>query len=363
MSQKGKRSLCELTVSQGSAYWMHRCASLCSYTLYTYLPLTEFDKATMQTIFSTLPGATSIIITPQPFEGLEKVTADAIKDFVSTLRKYEKSGLTFIVRFAPEMNGSWFPWAQSPTQYIQTFRLISDALRSGTKYATMMWAPVVGLGYPYPAGQYAAQCGKGSTSRDCKLLDTNRDGEFTGLDDMFSPYWPGDLYVDWIGSALSWWGKAYPWGENEIPEADYFYDSLLGGSAGERPSIYKTYSEEKDIAMVITETAAMYNLCDYDKNTEACMTNMEEGWINPTREFDIKSAWWNQVFSLNDFTSTRKAFPNIKMISWLEVRRSDVEVNNNTIDWTTNSTANLTESFLKTLNQKSNDGVRYWITG
>eukprot|EP00889_Picochlorum_renovo_P005045 jgi/Picre1/32075/NNA_007423.t1 len=338
---------------------MSQKATLC----YTYLPLTEFDKTTMQKIFSNLSGSPSIIITPQPFEGLKKVTADAIKDFVSTLRKYEKNGLTFIVRFAPEMNGSWFPWAQSPTEYIQAFRLISDALRSGTEYATMMWAPVVGQGYPYPAGQYAQQCDKGSTSRDCKLLDTNGDSEFTYLDDMYSPYWPGDLYVDWIGAALSWWGKAYPWGENEIPGDEYFYDSLLGGGTEEISSIYKTYSEEKDIAMVITETAAMYNLCDNDKKTDACMTNIEEGWINPQHEFDIKSAWWKQVFSLDGFTSTRKAFPNIKMISWLEVRRSDAEVKNNTIDWTTYSSETIRESFLKTLNKKSNDGVRYWMTG
>lgn len=336
---------------------------LCSYPLYTSLPLTDFDKTIMQRILSNLSGSPLIIITVQPLKGMDKVTPATVQDFVSTIRKYEKSGWAFIVRFAPDMNGAWLPWSQTPTQYIKKFRLLSDALRSGTKYATMMWAPVVGQGYPFPDGQYAAQCGKESTSRDCKLLDTNGDGELTYLDDMYAPYWPGDAYVDWIGAALSWWGKAYPWGENEIPSPDYFYDSLIVGGTDGASSLYKTYSEGKDIAMIITETAALYNLCDVDAKTESCDTNKQKGWINPKREFDIKSTWWEQVFSVDGFKSTRKAFPNIKIISWLEISKPNAEVNENTVDWTTYNTKNIKESFLKTINQKSKDGVRYWVTG
>ena len=47
-------------------------------------------------------------------------------------------------------------------------------------------------------------------------------------DDPYSPYYPGDAAVDWVGMSLYHWGNAYPWGENEIPEAGKFIAQLTG---------------------------------------------------------------------------------------------------------------------------------------
>jgi hypothetical protein len=183
---------------------------------------------------------------------------------------------------------------------------------------------------------------------------------------MFSPYWPGDDYVDWVGSSLYWWGTVYPWGENEMPSPQFFYNTLVGNIKQETgepvPDFYFTYSEKKNISMIITETSALYNLCDKDPDTEACKVNIPDGLINPEFEFDIKSTWWDQVFSLEGSTSTREMFPNIRMISWFNVRKVEQEVGGNTIDWTTYADQDLKDTFIAQISLKPEDNEPYWIT-
>lgn len=58
----------------------------------------------------------------------------------------------------------------------------------------------------YPYGQsFAANAATGypgANLADQAALDTNKDGVFNAADDAFSPYYPGDPYVDWIGLSL-----------------------------------------------------------------------------------------------------------------------------------------------------------------
>ena len=68
-------------------------------------------------------------------------------------------------------------------------------------------------------------------------------------DDPYAPYYPGDDAVDWVGMSLYHWGSAYPWGENEIPEAGKLlaqvtgeYDGLNGDERAV-PDFYGTYAE------------------------------------------------------------------------------------------------------------------------
>ena len=51
-------------------------------------------------------------------------------------------------------------------------------------------------------------------------------------DDSYAPYYPGDDAVDWVGMSLYHWGATYPWGENELPEANKFTDQLTGTYVG-----------------------------------------------------------------------------------------------------------------------------------
>lgn len=356
------------------------------YVLFTEIPFTSGDKWAMEQLLPAIGERNQVVIlTTEPRKGLEAVTDNVISDLIVTLKKYEDIGVSFIVRFGHEMNGSWYPWSQQPGMFVSKFRRISRALREGTEYATMIFCPTLGTGYPFVGGKYIARCGtmydshhksprsllqgkQSSSKSDCKLLDTNDDGVFTEADDMFSPYWPGDHYVDWVGSSIYWWGKQYPWGENELPDPRYFYNVLTGNtqkcSGTKVPDFYQTYSQNKNIAMVITETAALYNLCDIDPNTKSCKTNRAKNLITGAVEHDIKSRWVEQVFSLQGPTSTRKAFPNIKIISWFNVKKQESEVGGNSVDWTTYSSDELKESFIKTLRHSiNNDRWPYWITG
>ncbi|KAJ3339276.1 hypothetical protein HDU91_001040, partial [Kappamyces sp. JEL0680] len=62
----------------------------------------------------------------------------------------------------------------------------------------IVWAPISGLGYPFPAGAFFPN----STEERYQLLDTNYDGMLTIMDDPFAPYWPGDEYVDWVSLSI-----------------------------------------------------------------------------------------------------------------------------------------------------------------
>ena len=93
----------------------------------------------------------------------------------STLRKYARGAKAwshpFFFRFAHEMNGDWYPWAEGgnrnqPGQYVQAWRHVHDIfVRQGATNATWVWCPNV-----------------------------NFDGSIP-LDGLY----PGDSYVDWTG--------------------------------------------------------------------------------------------------------------------------------------------------------------------
>ena len=84
--------------------------------------------------------------------------------------KFKKAGVKTFVRFAHEMNGSWYPWIQSPTDYKNAFAKLVNAIHKfNGKNATMIWAPNYGGGYPFFGGQYEIK----PDSPDFPMLDTN----------------------------------------------------------------------------------------------------------------------------------------------------------------------------------------------
>lgn len=254
-----------------------------------------------------------LLLTLEPHAGLDAMSDDVIGRLAADLKELNDEGTPVIVRFAHEMNGSWYAWGQQPAHYIQVFRKVADAVHSQAPGTSMMWAPNYGGGYPFTGGQFAARPG----TADFKALDTDHDGKLTMADDSYAPYYPGDQYVDWAGVSLYHWGNKRPWGNNEIPEAHKFEDMLTGsydGSAGNDsaiPDFYQVYGVDHHKPVAIPETSAIYT---------------------PSRpgdsELAIKQAWWRQVFS--DEMHTR--FPQVKMINWFEWRKYEVEIND-TVDW------------------------------
>ena len=151
-----------------------------------------------------------------------------------------------IVRFAHEMNGSWYAWGQQPEHYKQVFRRVADAVHQIAPGSAMMWAPNYGGGYPFAGRQFAAHQG----ADDYRVLDTDGDGATTMNDDSYAPYYLGDRYVDWAGISLYHWGNQRPWGNNDITEPHKFIDMLTGNYRGTAaddigvPDFYRVYGVE-----------------------------------------------------------------------------------------------------------------------
>jgi hypothetical protein len=141
------------------------------------------------------------LITLEPNDGLAAVTDAAIAGFASLLKSYADRGVPSFVRFAHEMNGSWYAWGEQPAAYVDAFRRLAAAVHAATPFAAMLWAPNYGAGYPFSGGRYEAKPG----APGFDTLDTNHDGTLSEADDPYAPYYPGDDAVDWVGMSLYQW--------------------------------------------------------------------------------------------------------------------------------------------------------------
>jgi hypothetical protein len=282
-------------------------------------PLDDGGRTNLAAFFEQVGAAGAHgLVTLEPHDGLDAVTPQAAADLAAMLEAgWAEHGVATFVRFAHEMNGSWYPWGQQPDAYIAAFRTVAEAVHLAPASA-MVWAPNEGAGYPFSAGSYLAQPG----SHEHAALDTDSDGELTAADDPYAPYWPGDDVVDWVGMSIYFWGLEYPWGENEVAPAGRFATRLIGDA--QAPDFYGTYAEGHDKPMAIIETAALYDP-DGGGPDEAA----------------VKSAWFEQVFS----PDTRDRFGRIGMINWFEWRKDEPEVGE-VIDWRLASDPDVARSLL-----------------
>jgi hypothetical protein len=271
----------------------------------------------------------TLLLTLEPRDGLAAVTDARAAALATRLARYNRAGVPILVRFAHEMNGSWYPWSQQPAAYVEAFRTVASAVHRGARRSAMMWAPNYGGGYPFTGGPYQAPAG----SADAAALDTDGDGTVTQADDPYRPYWPGRRYVDWVGMSLYHWGNAYPWGENEVPEAGKFVDLLRGtydGSNGDEsavPDFYAEYGAGMRLPVAITETAALY-----------------VPGHGGASELSVKDAWWSQVFA----RSNARQLPWLKLVDWFEWRKNEPEVGA-TVDWTATRSKRVRRAFTHAL--------------
>ena len=134
-------------------------------------------------------GATPILtlepFAPQTFLNWKpgSVSYEATKAFAQGAGAW---GKPLFIRFAHEMNGSWYPWSEwndlnknmrrdpeentgfSAANYVQMYRNVASMFRQYAPNAALIWCPNSGL--------------LGGEKRD-----------------VFRPYYPGDDVVDWVG--------------------------------------------------------------------------------------------------------------------------------------------------------------------
>ncbi len=270
-----------------------------------------------------------MLLTLEPHQGLGAVTEKTAGDLAADLALLNSAGVPVVVRFAHEMNGSWYPWSQRPAEYVAAFRRMAEAVHAKAPGSAMMWAPNYGGGYPFPAGEHTAQ----PSTVEFSALDTDTDGTLSAADDPYAPYYPGDDAVDWVGMSIYHWGSQHPWGENELPETDKFVQQLAGTYSGANgddsavPDFYAVYGHDHDKPVAIPETAALF-----------------APGGGGADELALKQAWWEQVFA----PGIAEQFPQIRMVNWFEWSKQESEVAGQ-VDWTSTGTPRVRKAFTEAL--------------
>jgi hypothetical protein len=277
--------------------------------------MTPEEKRSVEKAAPDLAAAHSgLMLTLEPQAGIAAVTPGVLADFSQDLRSWTRKGVPIMVRFAHEMNGSWYPWSQQPALYVEKFRQVAAAVHS-VPGSTMLWSPNEGGGYPFSGGLHAAAPG----TADFAALDTNNDGRLSMHDNPYEPYWPGDEAVDWVGLTVYHFGSVYPWAENELPSAGKLEEKITGtykeGSVDERPipDFYHDYAMGHSKPFALSETGAFYN------------TTRKDG----AAALQIKRSWWNQVFASEQATR----FPLLKLVMWFEYSKEETLPVDQVIDW------------------------------
>ncbi|GAA6037518.1 hypothetical protein JCM8097_008233 [Rhodosporidiobolus ruineniae] len=161
---------------------------------------------------------------------LDRWTDEMSEHLAQRCKHLNQRGVTVWVRWCFEMNGGWMSYGLSPELYVSTFRSVTNAIRAATNETYMLWAPNVWSGSVDDAVQ------------------------------GYTPYWPGEEYVDVVGLSLYSFGPQKS--INRAPSSSLLRDSLQpfydlfspssSSSSSNRLSLTHSYP------IVISETSAPF---------------------------------------------------------------------------------------------------------
>jgi hypothetical protein len=235
---------------------------------------------------------------------------------------------TVFVRFAPLMNASWVPWGQQPETYTEAFRVVAAAFDEELADPVMVWSPTTAGDYPYREPSTTALGGGGLGA-----LDTDGSGTWDFDDDAYSPYYPGDDVVDWVGlAAYHDYTGAGP-ARNTVPAPGELAAQLgpittagppASPSTGE--DFYAAFAVGRDKPLML-ETAAFYS--------------PDAGGL---AEVEVKGAWWDQVLA----AASGDEYDRIGAVVWNETidERDEAAV---AVDWRITADEDLAAGFSEAL--------------
>lgn len=256
-------------------------------------------------------GAVSVV-SLFPEVSLERLTPADARAFARELAALgERYGNRWLVRFAPEMNGTWYPWGQRPRAYRAAFVDLAREVHAETDAASMVWSPNYGAGYPFGAALGRVEQ-EPRPRAEQRLLDTNGDGRLDVRDDPYAAYYPGDRHVDWVGLSVYRFGVDARRGTNTLPgrrELEQRLDEQFGyPERVDREPFYERYAAGPDQPLLLS-TAALHS-----------------PRASGPSALEVKRSWWRQVLAA---TEER---PLIGAVAWLELSRVEPEVGT-LVDW------------------------------
>jgi hypothetical protein len=260
-----------------------------------------------------------LVVSLDPDQALSTLTTADARRANSVFEQLHRQAETqVLVRFAPQMNGTWVRWGQQPTQFVRAFRALAQQVHAGDSAAQMVWSPSYGAGYPF--GDSAGRLADLSAT-DTAKLDTNGDGQLTAADDPYAPYWPGARAVDWVGQSMYFFGKGkatqaagrdVPLTRNDVPQADEVaqrFDERWGYGSERPEDFYDAYAVGQDRPMLL-DTGALY---DHS--------------LRGADELAVKQGWWRQVIAQVE------AHPQVRGVTYIEADRREPEAGNRVADW------------------------------
>lgn len=272
------------------------------------LPMNGQEQSYLNAYFAQLAAeGTDALLTVEPRSRLAEVTADAAAVLAGQIADASANFEgTVYVRFAPDMNAPWVSWGQQPDAYRAAFAAVASAVRSTVQKPVIVWSPAAARDYPFREATSQPPAGVSLES-----LDTTADGIWNQDDAAYAPYYPGDRFVDWAGLSVYHDPTGDGPARNTLPEATGFITALDPSGTG--PGVddfYSVYGQGRG-KPVMVETGAFYS--------------PEAGGAT---ERDIKSRWWEQVFT----AAGDGQRPALRAVIWNET----LEERGNgtlTIDW------------------------------
>lgn len=182
-------------------------------------------------------------------------------------------------------------------------------IKSEAPDTVIVWSPNTGYSYPFGASLSSV-----ASAADRRALDTNNDGQLTSADDPYSPFYPGDQYVDWNGYSMYYKGPDFA-NINQNQVRGYFYDVIHGispyASQGNTVDWYQTYCAQKPTkACVISEAGAAYHTSP----------NLMRSQVNT--QLQIQQTWWRDGPLNQTLLSTH---PRLKMYIQFEFIKNETD--------------------------------------
>jgi hypothetical protein len=234
--------------------------------------------------------------------------------------KIGKWGKPTFMRFGHEMNGSWYPWAEwndknrnqrrdpgedtgfYAADYCRAYRNVASLFRKYAPNVALVWCPNSGL--------------LGGLRRD-----------------VFTPWYPGDDVVDWVGLDVYERGWTMPMPGAHLWGGQFAYnltrdmaDDASTPDKNESVNFYETFAAKKNKPLMLCETGATLSfrtdLSDSDR--ELMNHEWKAGHWNGS-----EYGWLQAVYGTSGFKEYKllqpidRAFPKLKAIAWFQIGKRE----------------------------------------